>query len=134
MQQLPTTAAQKDDYERWKKCIQRLSSFENVYMKLSGAFSELGDQSADEPLPVDTIVDRMKPWTQPVLDYFTPQRIMFGSDWPVCNVGGPGDEKSWGHWRDVVAEILERAKLSTEEKDRIWFGTAVEAYSLDFKG
>jgi L-rhamnono-1,4-lactonase len=133
MQQLPTTAAQKEDYERWKRCIQQLSSFENVYMKLSGAFSEIGDQSSTEPWPVSTIVDRIAPWTQHVLECFTPRRIMFGSDWPVCNVGGPGDAISWGLWREVVVEILERAKLSKEDKDRIWFGTAIEAYSLDFK-
>jgi L-rhamnono-1,4-lactonase len=61
---------------------------------------------------------------------FTPQRIMFGSDWPVCNVRGPGDEKSWHHWRNVVGEVLRRANLSDSEKDRIWFGTAMEAYRI----
>jgi L-rhamnono-1,4-lactonase len=133
MHQIPETETQKDDFARWKKAIQRMSSFENVYMKLSGGFSELPQQSPEEPWSVDAITERVTPWVQHVLECFTPQRIMFGSDWPVCNVVGPGDSKTWGLWREVVAEILERAKFTKEEKDRIWFGTAVEAYSLDFK-
>lgn len=56
---------------------------------------------------------------------------MFGSDWPVCNVRGPGDQKSWNLWRAVVELALDRYKLSDEARDRIWYGTAVEAYHLD---
>ena len=56
---------------------------------------------------------------------------MFGSDWPVCNLIGPGNDISWGLWRDVVELILEEYSITKEGKDRIWHGTAIEAYGLD---
>jgi L-rhamnono-1,4-lactonase len=134
MEQTQAIAKQKDDFYCWKSCIQRLSSFENVYMKLSGAFAELEVQSPAEPWPVDTIVERIMPWVQHVLDCFTPERVMFGGDWPVCNVRGPGDKLSWGLWRDVVDQVLKTAGLSGEDMDKIWRRTAIAAYSLDDRG
>jgi L-fuconolactonase len=49
--------------------------------------------------------------------------MMFGSDWPVCNVAG-GYKK--------VISILERytAKLSANEQNSIWGDTATEFYKL----
>lgn len=117
-------------FESWKVSLTRLAACEKTYMKLSGAFSEIPDQDPDRPWPVSKIVERIYPWLEHVLQRFTPQRIMFGSDWPVCNVRGPGDAKSWGHWRSVVETWLQEQGLSGEEKDRIWYGTAEEVYKL----
>lgn len=119
-------------FQRWKTCIQTLASYPSIYMKLSGAFSEL---SADDG-PVATsspaeIASRLKPWTDVVFDAFGARRVMFGSDWPVCNVKGPGGEKgSWEIWRGVVEEVLERRGCNDDEKERVWAGTAREAYRL----
>jgi L-rhamnono-1,4-lactonase len=100
-------------------------------MKLSGGFSQMGKQQPESPMTVPAIVDRLEPWVDVVITAFKPDRIMFGSDWPVCNLGGPGDELSWSHWKNVISAILDEHKLSKAEKDRIWYGTAVEAYNLD---
>ncbi|KAE9976403.1 hypothetical protein BLS_002072 [Venturia inaequalis] len=118
-------------FELWKLSITRLAACEKTYMKLSGAFSEIADQDPNHPWPVSKIVERIRPWLEHVLQTFTPQRIMFGSDWPVCNVRGPGDAKSWGHWRSVVEASLEEQGLSELQKDRIWYGTAEEVYKLE---
>jgi L-rhamnono-1,4-lactonase len=131
MQQHPTTLEQKENFERWKAAMEQFSRFENVYMKLSGAFSEMGKQQVENPMPVVEIVRRVKPWVDVLIKYFTPQRIMFGSDWPVCNVGGPGNALSWKLWKDAVAVMIEEYGLCSDEADRIWFGTAIEAYRLD---
>jgi L-rhamnono-1,4-lactonase len=120
----------KFQFERWKSCMERFAQNQHVFMKLSGAFSEIGNQDQRRPWPVDAVVSRIMPWVQHIIDTFTPQRIMFGSDWPVCNVRGPGDDLSWSHWRDVIHEIMHQAKLTDLERDRIWFGTAVEAYRI----
>jgi L-rhamnono-1,4-lactonase len=114
--------------------MRRLAAIPNVYMKLSGVFSEIGDQPTDKPWPVSDIVDRTLPWTDHVLDCFKPTRLMFGSDWPVCNVRGPGDELSWRHWRQVVANLMRLKQLDQKDKDLVWFGTAQEAYRLDLVG
>jgi L-rhamnono-1,4-lactonase len=121
---------QRSKFERWKELMERFARHQHVFMKLSGAFSEIGDQDPENPWTVDAIASRIMPWVQHIVDTFTPQRIMFGSDWPVCNVRGPGDEKSWHHWRNVVQEVMQRANLSASEQDRIWFGTAIEAYRI----
>jgi L-rhamnono-1,4-lactonase len=90
----------------------------------------MGKHQVEDPMPVEEIVKRMKPWIDVLIKYFTPQRIMFGSDWPVCNVGGPESELSWKLWKDAVTAAIEEYGLSSEEQDRIWFGTAVEVYKL----
>jgi len=120
-----------EDFERWKSAISRMAKQDRVYMKLSGAFSELIDQDAQNPTEVDVIVDCMLPWIDHIFSEFGPQRIMFGSDWPVCNVRGPGDDKAWALWVQVVDRIMRVKGLSDLEMSRIWHGTAAEAYRLD---
>lgn len=120
----------------WKSCMQRFAQMPNVYMKLSGAFSELGaaaDQHSSSSLTADvkTIAQHLRPWTDYVFEQFGPERIMFGSDWPVCNVKGPDGESSWSLWRRVVEEICEGLGLSSQQRDSIWLGTVTKAYDLD---
>lgn len=122
------------DFDRWKAAITRMAKQEKVYMKLSGAFSEMEVQSPEKPLTAGDIVKKMSPWLDHIFLEFTPWRTMFGSDWPVCNVRGPGDKKSWSLWVDVVAEVMRARHLSAVEKDRIWHGTATEAYRLSSHG
>lgn len=124
------TEEQKQHHERWRQALADLARIPGVYMKLSGAFSELGNQNESSPWSPSEIADRMKRWLDVVFDCFGPRRIMFGSDWPVCNVGGPGDEKSFKSWHAVVEEILTRQKLGEGQKDQIWASTATEAYGL----
>jgi predicted TIM-barrel fold metal-dependent hydrolase len=93
-------------------------------MKLSGAYSEMGFTSAS--LPVDQVVQRVSPWFDHTLQAFGAKRILFGSDWPIST----GANKAWASWKDVVAELMRKANLSDEDKDRIWRGTAAEAYRI----
>lgn len=73
-----------------------MANFEGTYMKISGGFSELPPiRRWEHPGSTDWVVELLKPWTDAVFDAFGPSRIMFGSGWPVCNVGGPGVELSW---------------------------------------
>jgi len=131
MEQAPTTnKTKKRDFERWKLVISRFAKHEKVYMKLSGAFSEIADQDPENPLSLSIVLERMKPWLDHVFSEFGPGRIMFGSDWPVCNVRGPGDAKSWGHWVEVVDQFMQTRGFSKGNMDRVWFGTGVEAYRL----
>lgn len=117
------------DYDRWRACIKRFSGFSNVYLKLSGAFSELSTDRV-QAKSAEEIADRMKPWLDHLFTCFVPDRIMFGSDWPVCNIRGPAVEESWSVWRGVVQIALEQRGFSEKEQERIWSGTAVEAYRL----
>jgi L-fuconolactonase len=65
----------------------------------------------------------LRPYFEIVLDAFGPQRLMFGSDWPVCLVAC-----GYRRWRDMVAGWL--ADLSIDEQTRVLGETAIEAYRL----
>lgn len=59
---------------------------------------------------------------------------MFGSDWPVCNVGGPkGEEGNWGFWREVVDEWMKQVGIQEEEKEWVRWRTGSEAYGLEWE-
>jgi len=127
----PETEEQRDAFRRWAACMERFAEWDNVYMKLSGGFSEIENQDPKNPWPVEDVVKRMEPWLDVVFRCFPPKRIMFGSNWPVDNVRGPGDELSWKNWCVVVEQVLDKYNLSDQDKNRVWYGTAVEAYRLD---
>ncbi|KAF2100895.1 hypothetical protein NA57DRAFT_35937 [Rhizodiscina lignyota] len=114
----------------WASCIERLSKDPNVYMKLSGGFSEMQKQEASNPWPSSKVADTMRPWLDRLFKCFSPDKVMFGSDWPVCNVGGPGIEHAWSSWKVAVNKILENYHLTDEQQAQIWHGTALEAYRL----
>lgn len=131
----PTSASQLEAFDGWTVCMRRFARLPRVYVKLSGGFSEM-DLAPDAT--ADQAVARLKPYLDVVFRCFTAQRVMFGSDWPVCNVRGPGGEgRAWHAWRDVVERVVGGHEdeagghgLSHEQRDRVWFGTAVDAYGL----
>nr|POF17002.1 l-rhamnono-gamma-lactonase [Quercus suber] len=126
----PDFSRSKDEraFADWHDAISTMAECPRTFMKLSGAFSEL-------PLDMKSttqIAEHMIPWVRHVLDTFGADRIMFGSDWPVCTFRGPAQEKSWVSWRDVVKSMLQNPSLALDDvsQDRIWSATAVEAYHL----
>lgn len=111
-------------------------------MKLSGLLTELpplpeyndGDDPEEtrkqENQLLNQVVDNLRPWTDVIFDNFTSTRVMFGSDWPVCNTGGGGNAVTWGRWKRVVEMILDRRSFGEEERKDIWHRTAQRAYNI----
>ena len=64
----------------WARSIREIASFPNVYCKLSGMVTE-ADWSGWTP-------ETFEPFLDTVLEAFGPDRVMFGSDWPVCLLAG----------------------------------------------
>jgi predicted TIM-barrel fold metal-dependent hydrolase len=96
-------------------------------MKLSGAFNEFDSTPSD----MSAITASLKPYLDVVLECFS-DRVMFGSDWPVCNVGGPKGEKgNWGFWKEVVEEVMEERGLTESERDGIWWRNGCMAYGVE---
>jgi len=99
----------------WRKDIEKLARFKNVYCKLSGMVTE-----AD-----------VKNWTQedliPYLDIvfaaFGTDRLMIGSDWPVCRVAG-----LYKQVMEVVLDYIET--YPAEDKNKILGKNALKAYQL----
>jgi L-fuconolactonase len=101
--------------EPWATRMRELSRRPNVWCKLSGMVTE-ADWRSWTP-------DDLNPYIDVVLDAFGPERLMFGSDWPVCLVAAGYSEVV-----DVVEEVA--SKLSRTEREAIFGGTASRFYGV----
>lgn len=117
------------EFQIWAAGIAILAKFPGTYIKLSGLMSEMPDGSVYDISPVD-LAEQIQPWSNVIRHHFGPQRIMFGSDWPVCTVAGP-NSGSWRLWRDIIASTLDLWGCDENEKLAVWSGTARNAYKLD---
>ncbi|KUM88244.1 MULTISPECIES: amidohydrolase family protein [Streptomyces] len=101
--------------EPWATDVRALAALPNTVCKLSGMVTE-----AD--LATWTI-DDLRPYADTVLDAFGPDRLMFGSDWPVCTLGA-----TYGETMSVTKELT--AGLGTSERADVLGGTATRTYGL----
>lgn len=100
--------------DAWSIDMTRLAACPNVAVKLSGLVTEAGQ---------GWTVEQLQPYAEHVLDGFSPQRVMWGSDWPVCLLAG------------TYAEVWEAAStltngLSLHERDAVFAGTARQWYGI----
>lgn len=125
-----TSDTSNESFTTWSILSHKLSTFPTTVVKLSGLFSELPPPEPTNPLSTLDYLSLIRPYTRVIFDCFGADRVMFGSDWPVCNVGGPGPETSWICWVAIVAAVLDDLELSRKDKARVWAGTANEVYGL----
>jgi L-fuconolactonase len=111
-----TTWTKPGDIDVWRRDIEALARHENVCCKLSGLVTEAAWR---QWRPVD-----FTPYLEIALTAFGPERVMFGSDWPVCLLAADYAE---------VAGIIRNfcGTLSVAEQAAIWGGTATRFYGLD---
>lgn len=104
------------EIDGWAKDMKALGSFPNVVVKVSGMVTEA--------IWDDWSVETFRPYVDVVTEAFGPHRMMFGSDWPVCLLGG--------EYADIVG-IVETitADWSASEKKSFWSDTAISAYRLE---
>ncbi len=102
-------------FDGWRDAITALARQPHVFCKLSGIMAYCAPGSANP----ETIM----PYVDHVLDVFGPDRVLWGSDWPVVNLGGGLPE-----WLAVTDAIL--AGLSASEADAVAQATARRAYDL----
>ena len=103
------------DIEEWKHGIKEISKFPNVMCKLSGLVTE-GDWKKWSP--ADFV-----PYLDIVCEAFGADRLMVGSDWPVCTVAA-----NYNTTMNIVDDWA--SKLSTEEQTLILGGTCAKFYSI----
>ncbi len=99
----------------WLEPFRAAARYPNVYCKLSGMVTE-ADWSRWQPAD-------LRPYVAVALDAFGPERCMFGSDWPVCQLAG-----NYGQVCDALRHCLE--SLSHAEQAAIWGGTAQQVYGV----
>ena len=104
------------DIDEWARELKPLAALPNVWCKLSGLVTEAiwtGWQTKD-----------LQPYVDVALDYFGPERMMFGSDWPVCLLAS-----SYERVLETAHEVL--VGLSAKERKLIFLQNAVEVYRIE---
>ena len=99
----------------WDSGMRELARFSNVFCKLSGMVTE-ADWNNWKP-------EHLKPYLEIALDCFGPERLMIGSDWPVCTVAA-----SYSQTTSVVLEYF--SKSASDVQDAVFGGTAARFWKL----
>jgi L-fuconolactonase len=99
----------------WAAQMKRIAKQQNVYCKMSGMVTEADWKKWS--------YSDLEPYMQTVMDAFSPHRLVYGSDWPVCLVAA-SYEKQLG----VVKQFI--GKLSASEQSAIMGENAVRFYHL----
>src|ERR1044072_4819235 len=100
---------------RWRERMQELARHENVYCKVSGLVTEADWQNWR--------ADDFKPYLDSVFAAFGTDRIMFGSDWPVCLVAA-----GYNQVKSLVEDYLKN--FSQAEKEKVFGLNAIRFYRL----
>lgn len=102
-------------FEEFMKNMDALSSYPNVVAKLSGLLTEAKWHQWK--------VSDLKPYIDYALKVFGPDRIIFGSDWPVLTLAGDFDQ-----WLSSLSDIFK--DMSEKDKMKIFYTNALSAYNL----
>ena len=105
----------KSTIEPWKTELKSLAANDNTYCKLSGMVTEADWQNWQ--------YDDFVPFMEAAFEFFGPDRIMFGSDWPVCLLAGDYSEV-----KNLVEKYI--SGLSEAEKSKIMGETASTFYGI----
>lgn len=103
------------EFGPWAAMISRLAERPNVSCKLSGLVTEADWTSWR--------VADVRPYAEHVLSCFGPERVMFGSDWPVCELAA-----SYGQVTATAADLTDA--LTPTEREAVFATTATTVYGL----
>jgi predicted TIM-barrel fold metal-dependent hydrolase len=102
------------DADGWKRDMQALAACPNVVCKISGIVARA---------PQPWTADHLAPIVNYCLDTFGRDRVMFGSDWPVCRL-----RASLRQWVEALWQIV--ATRSEHERRQFFHDNAVKFYGL----
>jgi L-fuconolactonase len=106
-------------WEPWASLLRAAAECPGVHAKISGLGTEANPDTWTAP--------DLQPYVDHAIEIFGPDRLMFGSDWPVSVLAG-GYSKVWAE----TARVL--AGLSADDRAAIYGGTAVRFYGLQADG
>lgn len=122
-----SSSSSTEPTKEWLEALSKLGPDRNIFMKLSGAFNEFDNAT---PSSTSDIVKSLSSIVPKIFKAF-PERVMFGSDWPVCNAGGPAGEKgNWGLWVESVVLMLKEGKVEEAEAESVWWKAGSRAYGV----
>lgn len=98
----------------WRREMGAFRELKHVHCKISGIVTEAGD---------GWTLDRLRPYIDAVIDIFGPDRLMFGSDWPVVNLVA-----DYGRWIDALDTLLN--DLAQADQQKIWASNGERFYRI----
>lgn len=103
------------NFADWAKGIDAISALPQMHVKLSGITAYCAPGTATKTT--------LQPWVDHILAAFGPDRVLWGSDWPVVNLGvGLPD------WIPLTRALL--SGLSAHEQEQVFRGTAKRVYRI----
>ncbi|MBO6719794.1 MAG: amidohydrolase family protein [Rhizobiaceae bacterium] len=102
------------DFDDWAAGMSRIARESAAFCKLSGLVTEAG---------LDWSVATLRPYAEHILEAFGPERVIWGSDWPVCTLAA-----SYDAWVEATDELLSGCTASA--RAAILGGNAARLYRL----
>jgi L-fuconolactonase len=103
-----------ESFRFWAEGMARIAAETGVFVKFSALVTEARP---------DWTTDDLRPYADHIFEVFGPERVMWGSDWPVCRL-----RCEYGRWREAAEELTQG--LPAADRARIFGGTAAEFYRL----
>jgi L-fucono-1,5-lactonase len=103
------------DFDAWAADLEQLARDTSVYCKLSGILTEAGVGATKEDLA---------PYIAHVFRCFGPERVLWGSDWPVVNLAG-----NYARWLALSRGFIDRFAPGREQE--VFGDAAVRLYQLE---
>ena len=105
----------ENKFDTWAAEIDLLARYDNIYCKASGMVTE-ADWKKWAPEHFTRYLDI-------IFESFGTKRVMFGSDWPVCQLAA-----TYGQVKDIVYNYTQR--FSADDRKRVFGGNAMAFYNL----
>ena len=106
----------RGETDGWQEDLQAAAKCDNIHVKLSGMVTEADWENWK--------AEDLKPYVETALEAFGPDRCMFGSDWPVCNLAATYTEVF-----DALVDCI--GGVSDAERAKILGSNAMDFYRLD---
>jgi len=103
------------DFSGWANLMRTIAASPNVYCKLSGMITEADWKNWQ--------YENFLPYLDLVFEVFGTDRLVFGSDWPVCLVAG-----RYPQVKEIIEKYLE--PFPESERKKVWALNAIEFYGL----
>ena len=100
----------------WRRCIRGLANYKNISCKLSGLVTEANW--------TEWTTEDLRPCVDHVVDLFGPERMMFGSDYPVCLLAA-----SYERVLESFQELLK--DFNDEQRNKVFAQNATNFYRLN---
>ena len=102
------------EWQPWADSISTIAKQTSAYCKISGLITEASDSQT---------YDDVMPYVDHLINAFGPERLIWGSDWPVLNLAG-----KYNGWHNATTAGIK--SLTEQDRDKIMGHNAIEFYSL----